>query len=65
MKEFIITFEKESGEQFSIRRYLSPQMAANTIIWADQKMTDNKGLKLINCEEIIGVNPNSFIKSII
>lgn len=64
MKEYLITFEKE-GEQYLIRRYLSPKMAANTMIWAQQKMTDNNGVTIIDCEEVVGVNPSSFIPSIL
>lgn len=64
MKEFILTFEKD-GKQYSIRRYLSPEIAAKSIVWASIKRVDSKGVMLASCEEITGVTAKDFIKSII
>lgn len=64
MKEFILTFSK-NGNEYKIRRYLSPKMAAQSIIWASQKMTDKNGIKIIGCKEITGISPKDFIPSII
>jgi len=64
MKEFILTFIK-NGKETKIRRYLSADIAAKSIIWASQKMTDKNGIQIIACEEITGITAKDFIKSII
>jgi hypothetical protein len=64
MKEYLLTFSKE-GKEYSIRRYLNPELAAKSLVWADQKMTDRKGIALIKCEEITGITAKDFIPSIL
>lgn len=64
MKEYILTFTKGT-DQFTIRRYLAPKIAMMSIIWAEQKKTDKKGVQLISCVELNGITAKDFIPSIL
>jgi hypothetical protein len=64
MKEYIITFEK-GGVEKSIRRYLSGDKYKESLIHLNSKTRDRNGIMLVSIEEIKGITPSQFIKSII